>query len=316
MKVLWVGNFRESYCSEVHFAREMESLGHEVCRFQEPVGGGIHSTLIEIEHCAEGCDLVMFTRTWGLPPEATAMWRRLESRGTKTASYHLDLYVPLARGANIETDPFWTTQYVFTPDGNPESADYFAARDINHIWSPPAVVSDECATVMPGRFRPEYAYDVVFVGSRGYHSEWPWRKELLDWLETTYRERFHRFGGDVPPGPTRGQDLNDLYASARVVVGDSCMARPDTRYFSDRPFEGYGRGAYMLFPQIDLLEEMIGAYPSYTAGDLIGLRAGIQDALEADSLDRDDTRERLSLHIAEHHTYRDRFAAALFAMGF
>ena len=55
----------------------------------------------------------------------------------------------------------------------------------------------------------------------------------------------------------RGADLNDLYASVKIAVGDSCYADRSTRYFSDRAFEAPGRGAFSLFPRIPALTDML-----------------------------------------------------------
>jgi hypothetical protein len=173
--IAYIGNFTASWCTEVHLAREMRALGHHVQQFQEPhPGEDPHRFLRYVEQwCLENRPLaLMFTRTWGLPYEATALWRRLEANGTATMSYHLDLYVGLQREAGILNDPFWRTQYVFTPDGDPDSQRFFQEQGINHYWLSPAVVSDEA---VHGNYRPSYDYDVVFVGSYGYHDEWPWR---------------------------------------------------------------------------------------------------------------------------------------------
>ena len=35
---------------------------------------------VEVRAVESAVDIVMFTRTWGLPPEATDLWRRLEVR--------------------------------------------------------------------------------------------------------------------------------------------------------------------------------------------------------------------------------------------
>lgn len=313
MRVAYIGNYRAPWCTEVHIAAEIESLGHEVLRIQEPPGGSDQRFLNKVAHQAQGTDLLLFTRTWGLPPAATDLWRHLEAFGTVTASYHLDLYVGLEREGRVEGDPFWTTQHVFTPDGNPDSAAWFAAHGINHHWSPPAVYSAECATVMPGRHRPEFAHDVVFVGSYGYHPEWP-RAELIDWLTATYGDRFRRYGGDTTPGPVRGQDLNDLYASCKVVVGDSCFARPDTLYVSDRFFETWGRGGFLLHPQVDFLGREVGAYPAYTPGDWDGLSAAIDFAVDHDEYRR-QAAATFGARVAAGHTYRHRLAAAFETMG-
>lgn len=317
LHVAYIGNYRHPWCTEVHLAREMEGLGHRVTRLQEPVASkGASRFVRDVERRAlrERPDLVLFTRTWGLPREATAMWRRLEAAGITTASYHLDLYVGLRRQAGIGSDPFWTTQHVFTPDGDPKSAAVFAGHGITHHWSPPAVVSDECS---PGRRRKEYDYDVVFVGSRGYHAEWPWRVQLLDWLEERYGDRFRRFGGDCPGGATRGQDLNDLYATARVVVGDSLALPAHVGYWSDRYYETVGRGGFLIAPAVLGIEEHFtdGEHLRfYRHGDLDGLGTLIDEALD----DPEGCRliaKRGQEHVSENHTYRHRLAAAMATMG-
>lgn len=317
LHAFFIGNFRHPWCSEIHFARDIEALGHKVTRLQEPVGGKNSERFVrEMERKAlrERPDVVFFTRTWGLPPSTTQTWRRLERAGITTASYHLDLYVGLNRQAGLADDPFWTTQHVFTPDGDPHSAEYFQRLGINHHWSPPAVVSDECE---PGTWRDACDYDVVFVGSRGYHPEWPWRTQLLDWLADRYGPRFRRFGGDCPEGPTRGADLNDLYATARVVVGDSLCLPGHTRYFSDRYWETVGRGGFLVGPRVPGIEEHFtdGEHLRlYEYGDLDALGRMVDAAID----DPEGCRliaKQGQAWVRERHTYRDRFKAAFLTMG-
>lgn len=306
--VLYLGNYQAPWCTEVHIARDLESLGHKVVRLQEPPGGGDLSTLEAIEKAAEGVDVVLWTRTWGLPREATAMWRRLEARGVITASYHLDLYVGLARQGKVTDDPFWTTGTVFTPDGDPESAKWFRRNQINHVYMPPAVVSDEC---VPGNYRPELDHDVVFVGSKHYHPEWRHRPVLLQWLTDTYGDRFKRYGGDAQI--MRGQDLNDLYASAKVVVGDSLCLDGHENYWSDRICETLGRGGFLIHPRVPGIEDMFiedehVAY--YDFWDFDGLRDEIDTYLDF-GLRRRQIAAAGQAHVKAHHTYAHRLAVAL-----
>lgn len=326
LSIVSIGNFRAPWCSEVHFARELESLGHTVERMQEPSNPSYHARFLrQVEHWCRTHepDLLMFTRTWGLPKHTTELWRRLEARGIVTCSYHLDLYRGLQREAGIDDDPFWTTQHVFTPDGDPTSAEFFASKGINHHWSPPAVVSDEC---VPGMWQDKYNYDVVFVGSEGYHPEWPWRGQLISFLRERYGDRFRRFGGDCPEGPTRGKDLNDLYATAKVVVGDSLALPGHQNYFSDRYFETVGRGGFLVAPYVEGIGDFLQDGNHYVAyhhprdGD-------VQAALEEVAVQVDyrldghpESRQRIATtgqaHVARHHTYRNRLSAALAVMGF
>lgn len=319
MNVVYLGNYRHSFCTEVHITRELEALGHQVVRVQERPGGGTIDDVAALEATAHEslAEVVFWQRTWGMPPaETTALWRRLEADGIKTASYHLDLYLGLHRQRDIAGDPFWSTGTVFTPDGNLASEEWFRDHGIRHVWSPPAVVSDELADVMPGTKCDEYDYDVVFVGSPGthYHGEWPWRGELIAALERRYRKRFRRFGGDMPGGPVRGMDLNDLYATARVVVGDSCFAHPKQWYWSDRPMETYGRGGIMAFPRITLLQKMLGPYPTYEVGDMRSVFEAVDYLLDHQENARAWSQAAVR-HIRSEHTYQARMERALMTLG-
>lgn len=215
LTVAYVGNFTQSHCTEVHVADALERLGCTVIQLQE---NGL--TVDEIERHSSDADLFLYTRTWGFVgayEQAIAMMRRIERRGVITASFHLDLYLGLARANTLNGDPFWATEWVFTPDGDPASQAEFDRRSIKHVWSPPAVHGPEC---VPGRVVAAFEHDVVFTGSYPYpHPEWKYRDQLVEWCSRTYGPRFKRYGG----GSTviRNSPLNDLYRSAGVVVGDS-----------------------------------------------------------------------------------------------
>jgi hypothetical protein len=323
--IAYIGNYTAPWCTEVHIARDLEHLGHTVQKFQEPLRADDdkYAFMQRVEAwCTEHRpDVLLFTRTHGLPPEAIAMWRRLEALGIRTASYHLDLYVGLDRERGILDDPFWRTQYVFTPDGDPASEEFFQRAGINHHWISPGVVSDECTR---GMFRDEYNYDVVFVGSYGYHPEWPWRTQLIDYLANRYGKRFKRFGGDVAPGPVRGQDLNDLYATARVVVGDSLHLPGHTRYWTDRYFETIGRGGFLIAPIIEGLDAFLvdqEHYVGYNHPLVPNDPLSVSDALYGVGdlvdywLEHPAGREQIATtgqaHVAARHTYKHRLARAL-----
>lgn len=314
--VAYIGNFKHAWCTEVHLARELEGLGCRVTRLQEPREPSTRF-VGQVESYVQRNDvaLLLFTRTWGLHPSATDMWRRVEKHGVTTASYHLDLYYGLRRQAGVLADPFWRTQFVFTPDGDPNAGEFFAAHGINHVWSPPAVVSDACD--MRGTARPQFNYEVVFVGSERYHREWPWRGVLLDHLAARYGSAFRRFGGDTPEGPIREQDLVDLYATARVVVGDSLALPGHVNYWSDRPYETVGRGGFLLMPRVPGLEQHFEDRKHlrfYDVGDLDEIDKLI-DYYFAHPSEGWHMAFTGREHVKAHHTYRHRLAVALDTMG-
>lgn len=308
--LVYIGNFGLDYATENHLARDAEALGHTVRRVQEPNGGDPRQFFDALERASGDADLVLYTKTYGLPDIAEQVWRRIEARGTQTASFHLDLYYGLPRQVLIGKDPFWKTGTVFTADGDANTAAYMEAQNVNHRWLPPAVVSDETA---PGEWRDEFDFDVVFAGSRTYHPAWPWRPKLIDGLERRYGERFHHFNRPQ----IRGRDLNDLYASARVVVGDSLCLPGHSFYWSDRYFETIGRGGFLIAPDVPGLylyledgEHFIG----YPPGDLATVCHYIDDYLSMD-----DERSRIAKqgheHVSEHHTYRQRVTEMLDVLG-
>jgi hypothetical protein len=309
LKIVYLGNSRFPWTTETHLARTLEQMGHRVQFLQED-----HYTIGQIHRAARGSDLVIYQRTWGKGAGLTDVWRDLESRGTVTASYHLDLYVGLEREATLVGDPFWSTQYVFTPDGDPASQPVFDRLGINHHWLPPAIVADE---IGPGKIEERFAHDVIFVGSYHYHREWPYRAQLIDWLTETYGDRFRRYGSGAEV--IRGAQLNSLVTSAKVVVGDSlCPGFTKPYYTSDRPFETIGRGGFLIMPWIRGLDEMFADRRHlvfYTYGDFDELRAQIDYYLDTPH-ERDRIREAGRAHVAEHHTYTHRLTEALKIMGF
>lgn len=313
-RILYVSDFRFPWCTAVHIARTMERLGHQVWRIQENT-----TTPADIERQATLYDTtqVWYQRTWGFGAangELTDRWRKMEADGRITVSYHLDLYVGLDREATVAGDPFWTTQFVFTADGDPLTAAWMADHGINHHWMAPAVVADE--TMMGDVDTGRFPWDVVFVGSEQYHGEWDHRRDLLTVLQSHYGERFHRYGNGAEV--VRGFDLNTLYRTVPVAVGDSlCMTWPDgTRhrnYFSDRYFETVGRGGFLVAPNVPGLDWFLidGVhYAGYEFGDWDGMRAQVDRAL-ADPDWRAVVARAGHDHVAAHHTYDVRITQAL-----
>tara|TARA_B100001245_G_C22893021_1_gene430415 strand:+ start:35 stop:1486 length:1452 start_codon:yes stop_codon:yes gene_type:complete len=251
MKIAYVGNYKLDFTTENHIAKTLESLGHEVVRIQE------HPAALPgwLSQVPEDTDLFLFTRTWGKMVTLNDL-ARLKEMGIPTASYHLDLYVGLSRQSGIETDPFWRTEYVFSADGDPESQKYFESKGINHHWLLPAVYKGECYMVEPNN-DPQLQGDVIFVGGgvEYGHPEWPYRRQLVKHLEETYGEKYKKYGH--PQLSVRGAALNQLYANAKIAVGDSInIGFRHRNYTSDRLFESIGRGAFTIYPDIDGITEL------------------------------------------------------------
>lgn len=136
---------------------------------------------------------------------------------------------------------------------SPDDSPRWAEAGINHLWLPPGVYGPECGIGRANRRR--YPHRVVFVGSHPYpHPEWePYRSELLARLGAHLGDAFTIWPKNRQP--IRGKALADLYASAEVVVGDSCLSGETHLYFSDRVPETLGRGAFLVHPGVAGMED-------------------------------------------------------------
>ena len=320
MRVLVCGNIgpgAASWSTESDLATSLVAMGHAV----DPLPEVSTEPGLMRERC-DAADVVLWVSTPGnCRPEVAAA---ILASATVKVGMHLDLYRGLNREGVTEL-PFFRSQYVLTADGGAPPG-WWESRGVNHRWSPPAVLASSCYLAEPDRER--YPQDVVFVGSRGYHSEWPWRARVIDALRERYGARFglyehgwlkDRNGGHGIENKMRGHNANVLYASARVAVGDSCFAgRPEfSRYCSDRLFEAGGRGAVQVWPRIDgctsgdaLMREGAHLAGLFEAGDVESLYRAVDRALELSDADAMALRLRSVRYVQENHTYAHRLRAA------
>jgi hypothetical protein len=246
--IVFLGNFRVDYTSESHHAKSIESLGHKVIRLQET-----EARSEEILGAASSSDLFVWVHThgWKTPGryDMDVVLKKLSDLKIPTMTYHLDLWFGLGRQRDLKRDPVYKyIGHFFTVDSR--MADWFNTKTNVKGHYLPAGVFDQEATYSPAKIE----HDVIFVGSRKYHSEWQYRPKLINWLESTYKDKFEHYGhGGVKS--VRGQELNDLYASTKVVVGDTlCINFDYPDYWSDRIYETLGRGGFLIHPYISGLE--------------------------------------------------------------
>jgi hypothetical protein len=241
MRIAFLGNFHVDYSSESHYLKTLRALGHEVVPLQEG-----NATASEVREESIKSDALFWVHTHGWEtPGIAAVLQELKDRRIPSFGYHLDLWKGLHREADLKTDPYWNIEYFFTVD--PSFVPDLTAMGIKAFHVPAGVFADECYI---GDWKQQYAHDVIFVGSRGYHPEWPYREHLIATLEQNYGDRFAQYGGGGL-GTIRGSELNDLYASAKVVMGDTlCPNFNYPGYFSDRVFETTGRGGFIIHPYI------------------------------------------------------------------
>ena len=304
MRIAFLGNFAVPYSSETHHARSLETLGHEVIRLQEP------STAVSVitEQALRSDAFVwIHTHGWDTPGIDFAL-RAIKNAGIPTLTYHLDLWWGLQRQKDVRSSPYWDLDHFFTVDK--KMADWLTDNTpVKGHYLPAGVFDEECfISTEPSPF----ANDVIFVGSRGYHPEWPWRPKLIDWLRDTYGPRFTHIGGDGDSGTLRGAALNAAYSNSKVAVGDTlCLGFDYPWYASDRLFEAPGRGGFQLFPRIKGIPELFdGTMMFFDFGDFEGLKDLIDYYVEHDQ-GREALRTMCHEHVKTHHTYVQRWKTIL-----
>jgi len=307
VKVSYVGNFEPPHSTENHVARALRNIGHDVQCLQE--------NLIDwndIKAVVGEADFVMWTSTKSLAPAAAEGYKALLALAdVPVVGYHLDRWWGLQREHLIATEPFFAVDLLVTADGGHDQQ--WEEAGVNHYWMPPAVSIDECT---PGEYREEYAHDVVFVGNwqGDYHQEWRHRHDLVRWLKRWGAKFYPEVGEEA----VRGQDLRDLYASASILIGDSCVVgdkythgRPITRYCSDRIPETLGRGGFLLHPHTPgitdgTLYSDVQHLITWQLGDWQHLEELISLYLTDGVEDRKKIAEHGRLWVIQRHTYEVR----------
>ena len=302
-----LGNHGCPFSTESELDWTLENMGHRVIKIQENA-----ITTSEVVQAARerGARLFMWIHTHGWEMiggiSQEKMLDDIRSSGIKTCSFHLDRYWGLnaldGREDRVGTHAFWKTDTDFTADGGNDER--FASRGVHHVWLPPAVVERDCYF---GKTRPQYASPLCFTGADGYHPEYPFRGIMVNRLKEKYGSNFRVYQG------VRQDDLNNLYASVRVVVGDSCFAGSD-RYWSDRVPEVLGRGGFLLFPETPGLE--IPGLVTYEAGNIDDLIKKIDYWIDDDrAAERKAIQIQTQAHVKEHETYTNRMKFVLDYMG-
>lgn len=299
-KVAYIGNFGVDFSTESHVALSLEALGVEVVRWQEQEHWARPG-----DRVADDIDFVLWTHTHGYGAEEThdiqMQWLdRLRVQGIPSVGYHLDRWWGLEREHQVY-EPFFLQDIVCTADGGHDTE--WQNIDVNHVWMPPAVVHTE---VGRGQFRSQFEKEVGFLGSwmnYGHLDAWPWRREMVVAANTRWRSKFRAWprGGH----PIRGQLINDLYASVRVMIGDSCLAGDAHHYWSDRVPETLGRGGFLVHPWVEGIEEQfpIELPIYYTAGDKPSFLAAVERALSIPDNERDEMISQAIEWVRAEHTY-------------
>lgn len=301
MKVAFLGNFRAPYCSENDYLWTMrERLGFEVVTLQET-----EASADEVLAVASECDVYFWVHTHGWATPGRPMrdvLAELRIRGIPSFAYHLDLYMGIGRWREYQSHDYLLVDHFFTVDKL--MADWLNEHTgTRGHFVRAGVVERDCRLE-----ELEKTHEVIFVGSYRYHREWPYRPRLIDFLKRTYGARFEHWGPQGR-GLVRGEALNELYASTKVVVGDTLCPRFRYPYYtSDRPYETLGRGGFLVHPWIEGMGEELRdrehlAY--YDFNDWAGLKKTIDWFIEHEDV-RETIRRAGHEKVKADCTYTDR----------
>jgi len=313
--IVFLGNFEVSYSSENHHVKSLESLGHTVTKLQER-----QARSQDILRAASKSDLFIWVHTHGWNTRGTIamdeVLRRLARLDVPTMTYHLDLWLGLERQKDLKNDNFYETiGHFFTVDKL--MADWFNDNTtVKGHFLTAGVYDKEC--YLDESYNNSFDYDVIFVGSKRYHHEYPYRPQLIDFLRETYGDKFLHVGGDGDTGTIRGEDLNKIYAKSKVAIGDTLNIGFNYPYYtSDRLFESTGRGGFTIYPRIVGLEEYFEDGKEivfYEHGNLQDLKEKIDHYLKHDK-EREDIRLAGHERTRQEHTYVHRWTEILNQLG-
>lgn len=292
-RIIYIGNFGPSHSTENHIKATFESLGFKVTPIQEDKIMDYREVIEEVEK--QDYLFLLYTRTWART--GILYGEILQHIKIPTVSFHLDLYWGLSREQGLENDTFFKSDYVFSADGGHQKE--FKKIGVNHYWLSPGCFEKECYL---GEKKKQYEKDVIFVGSYRYHREWNYRRKLICWLRDTYGEKFRLWGDS---DCVRGEDLNNLYASAKVAVGDSTYS---PFYWSDRVSETLGRGGFLIHPKVEGLDKEYKYYKHlvpYHYGDFKSLKMIIDYYISHDK-EREKIRLAGNRWVKKNHTYTNK----------
>jgi spore maturation protein CgeB len=295
MKILFFGVFEKPYDTEVYILKSLQKLGHEVNA--QAIN---RCTLSDVQELLKGeYDFILFSKGWFAKDENKINDEFRKSPILKVG-WFFDLTIGTRRENQLKMHQSFLADIVLTTDGGHEEE--FKQAGINHICLRQGIFEDEAYFGKPDK--EKFKEDIVFVGTSQHDIwfKWTYRNKWLKWLQETYKERFGWYGAE---DGIRNDELNNLYATAKIVVGDSVY---HPHYWSNRLYETLGRGGFLIFPMIPGIEKEFIPYKHfipYTIGDFDGLQEKIDYYLTHDK-ERKAIQKAGLEHCKKHHTYTHR----------
>lgn len=307
MRILLLGTFGfyHGVCpNHEYLADTLQSLGHEVIKMNES-----EKSADDVLNSAQGCDLILceegrlkgdhWSSKDGKNHIEGYFQKVIDQAPCPVVPWLTNLFMGIGpRELEVTTNPVFKAPIVFSTDGGHQKE--FTAAGVNHFLLRQGVFEPEAYLGTPTY---NTTAEIGFIGAI-YDNIWPYRKKLKDFLTLKYGTRFEHFGQS---GDIRHDNLNNLLATLKVVVGDS-VASP--KYWSNRLYEFLGRGAFMIWPMVEGVDDEYVPYKHfipYQYGHLTGLKEIIDFYIDEK---RDSQRMKIRMaaieHTKKHHTYKHR----------
>ena len=271
-KIAFIGKFTK-YHDEEYIAQAFESLGHTVLRIEQR---HTPDTVIQAVEKFQP-EILLFTK-YEIHP---LLYQTLRKYNIKTVCWLFDLYFNYTRENFVRTKQYFKADYVATTDGGNQHR--FVNEGINHTCIRQGIAKDECV-LLPFE---DIKHEIVFVGSD--NPVYPERSKLVRELGATWL-------GKHNTDEARGMALNALYASTRVVIGDSYYS---PHYWSNRVVETLGRGGFLIHRDVPGLKE---EYP-----DLVTYDGTIEDLRAKIEYYKDHEEERRDIIIKNFNHVKDKY---------
>lgn len=300
MKIVYIAKFDKMWNEEA-IALALERNGVKVKRLED--SGYTNSEYLNIID-REKPDYVMFAKA-NTQENGKKLIEAIKFKGYKTISWTFDLYLGYPARTDLSRFNFFDCDFVFLTDGGhiPDYKD----KGVNAFLLRQGIPAEYNYLSMKD---DKYAYDVVFVGCN--NKFWPSRHRLLNFLHTTYGDRFHWYG-IIDTNEIRGHELNKLYSTAKIVIGDSVYSE---NYWSNRIYEVIGRGGFMIqyyIPGIDKEFDPGKEYVQYNFGNYDELKNEI-DYYLVNEKEREKIRLAGFERVKNNYTFDHRIKEMLYVL--
>lgn len=270
MRCLYIGDFKKEHSTENYVSHALKLNGVEVRELQENL---VYHIDVVKKLINPKPDFVLFAKN-RVGISGQALMDFFNNENIKTVTWVFDLYFDLPANRAIRTvfDSNLKANFLFSTDGGHDKE--FDKMGYHHKLLRQGIHEKEA---IEGNKIPDVP-EIVFIGSVIYAD----RKRLISFLQETYGDRFKHFG-QGGASEVRGTDLNDILATAKIVVGDSY---PSDNYWSNRVYEITGRGGFLLHPEVKGLETEFEYYKEivpYKWGNLEQLKEIIDFYLTHDA---------------------------------